>query len=142
MAPVSLVIIGAGERGAGYARWARRHPDRAVVAGVAEPREVRRGRFAAEHGIPARSVAADWRDLAGRGRLADAVLICTQDRMHAEPAEAFAAAGYHILLEKPMAPDEAGCRRIVAAVEKAGVMLAVGHVMRYTPYTRAVKQIV
>ena len=70
------------------------------------------------------------------------LLICTQDRTHVEPAEAFAAAGYHILLEKPMAPDEAGCRRIVAAVEKAGVMLAVGHVMRYTPYTRAVKQIV
>ena len=62
--------------------------------------------------------------------------------MHVEPAEAFAAAGHHILLEKPMAPDEAGCRRIVAAVEKAGVMLAVGHVMRYTPYTCAVRQVV
>ena len=61
--------------------------------------------------------------------------------MHAEPAEAFAALGYHIMLEKPMAPDEAGCRRIVAAVEKAGVMLAVCHVMRYTPYTRTVKEI-
>ena len=75
-------------------------------------------------------------------RFADAVLICTQDRMHVELAEAFAAAGYHILLEKPMAPDEAGCRRIAAAVEKAGVMLAVGDVMRYTPYTRAVRQVV
>ena len=142
MAPVSVVIIGAGERGAGYARWVQRHPDRALAVGVAEPDEVRRARCAAGHGIPARNVAADWRDLAGRARFADAVLICTQDRMHAEPAEAFAAAGYHILLEKPMAPDEAGCRRIVAAVEKAGVMLAVGHVMRYTPYTRAVKQVV
>ena len=142
MAPVSLVIIGAGERGAGYARWARWHPDRAAVIAVAEPREVRRARFVARHGIPAQNVAADWTDLAGRARFADAVLICTQDRMHVEPAEAFAAAGYHVLLEKPMAPDEAGCRRIVAAVEKAGVMLAVGHVLRYTPYTRAVKQIV
>jgi predicted dehydrogenase len=142
MAVVSLVVIGAGERGAGYARWVRRHPDRAAVVGVAEPREVRRARFAAGYGVPARNVAADWRDLVGLGRLADAVLICTQDRMHAEPAEAFAAAGYHILLEKPMAPDEAACRRIVAAVENAGVMLAVGHVMRYTPYTRAVKQVI
>jgi predicted dehydrogenase len=113
-----------------------------VVVGVAEPREVRRARLAGEHGIASRNVAADWRQLVGRARLADAVLICTQDRMHADPAEAFAALGYHILLEKPMAPDEAACRRIVAAVEEAGVMFAVGHVMRYTAYTLAVKQIV
>src|ERR1700749_459338 len=141
MAPVSIVVVGAGQRGAGYARWVRRNPDRASVVAVAEPRAVRRARLAAEHGIAAGNAVADWRQLAERGRLADAVLICTQDRMHAEPAEAFAALGCHILLEKPMAPNEAGCRRIVAAVEKAGVMLAVGHVMRYTPYTRAVKQI-
>jgi predicted dehydrogenase len=142
MAPISIVVIGAGQRGVGYARWARRHPDRASVVAVAEPSPVRRARLAAEHGIPAGNVAADWRELAGRGRLADAVLICTQDRMHAEPAEAFAALGYHILLEKPMAPDEAGCRRIVAAVEKAGALFAVAHVLRYTPYTRAVREIV
>jgi len=142
MAPVSLVVIGAGQRGTGYARWALSHPTRAKVAGVAEPREVRRARFAAEHGIAAEHAASDWRQLADRGRIADAVLICTQDRMHAEPAEAFAALGYHILLEKPMAPDEAACRRIVAAVENARVMLAVGHVMRYMPYTQAVKEVV
>jgi predicted dehydrogenase len=141
MAPVSLVVVGAGQRGAGYARWARQHPERASVVAVAEPDEARRARIAAEHGIAALDAVADWRQLAGRGRLADAVLICTQDRMHVGPAEAFAALGYHILLEKPMAPDETGCRRIVAAVEKAGVMLAVGHVLRYTPYTRAVKEI-
>ena len=51
MAPVSLIVIGAGQRGAGYARWARRHPDRASVVAVAEPSQVRRARFAAEHGI-------------------------------------------------------------------------------------------
>ncbi|MGH3179715.1 MAG: Gfo/Idh/MocA family protein, partial [Streptosporangiaceae bacterium] len=141
MAPVSLIVVGAGQRGTGYARWARRHPERSTVVAVAEPSPARRTLIAAEHGITPANAVADWTELAGRGRLADAVLICTQDRMHAGPAEAFAALGYHILLEKPMAPDEAGCRRIVAAVEKAGVMLAVGHVMRYTPYTRAVKQI-
>jgi predicted dehydrogenase len=141
MAPVSLIVVGAGQRGTGYARWARRHPDRASVVAVAEPSQARRARIAAEHGIAPPNTVGDWRELAARGRLADAVLICTQDRMHAEPAEAFAALGYHIMLEKPMAPDEAGCRRIVDAVEKAGVMLAVCHVMRYTPYTRTVKEI-
>src|ERR1700744_2818754 len=126
MAPVSLIVIGAGNRGSRYPQWALLHPDRAVVIAVAEPREVRRARFAAQHGIPDADAVADWREIASRGRSADAALIGTQDRMHTEPAEAFAALGYQILLEKPMAPDEAGCRRIVAAVAKAGGRLGGG----------------
>lgn len=90
MTPVSLIVVGAGQRGTGYARWARRHPERSTVVAVAEPSQLRRARLASEHGIAPGNTAADWRELAGRGRLADAVLICTQDRMHAEPAEAFA----------------------------------------------------
>jgi predicted dehydrogenase len=74
--------------------------------------------------------------------MADAVLICTQDAAHAEPAIAFADLGYHVLLEKPMATTEADCRRIVEAVERADVAFAVCHVLRYTPYTALVKQVV
>lgn len=70
------------------------------------------------------------------------MLICTPDRLHVEPVAAFATLGYHIMVEKPMALDEASCREIVKAVEESGVMLAVGHVLRYTPYTHALKQIV
>lgn len=36
-----------------------------------------------------------------------------------------------------MATSEADAQRIVEAVERAGVMLAVCHVLRYTAYTRA-----
>jgi predicted dehydrogenase len=61
------------------------------------------------------------------------VLICTQDAMHVEPAIAFAELGYHVLLEKPMATTEADCRRIVAAVERAGVLFAVCHVCATRP---------
>lgn len=51
--------------------------------------------------------------MAARERFADAVVIATQDRMHVEPVEAFAAKGYHILLEKPIAPTEEECRRVI-----------------------------
>ena len=37
MAPVSVVVIGAGDRGTGYARWALRHADRVSVVAVADP---------------------------------------------------------------------------------------------------------
>jgi predicted dehydrogenase len=142
MPPVSLAVVGAGNRGNAHGDWALANPDRARVVAVSEPREVRRGRFAARHGIPAGAAFGGWRELAERGRLADAVLICTQDAMHAEPAVAFAELGYQVLLEKPMATTEADCRRIVEAVERAGVLFAVCHVLRYTPYTALVKRVV
>ncbi|MEV5508137.1 Gfo/Idh/MocA family protein [Streptomyces orinoci] len=142
MLPVSLLVIGAGERGTGYANWVLEHPDRATVVGVAEPRAVRRARLAEAHGIAPGNAVSHWKEFAARGRIADAVLICTLDREHLAPVEAFAALGYHILLEKPMAVEEESCQRVVAAVEKTGVMLAVGHVLRYTPYTQALKAMV
>ena len=61
------------------------------------------------------NVFADWRQVAERPRFADAVIVATPDALHAEPAIALANLGYHILLEKPMAPNAADCRRIVAA---------------------------
>ncbi|MFJ3586277.1 Gfo/Idh/MocA family protein [Streptomyces sp. NPDC090127] len=139
---VTLAVVGAGDRGTGHARWALAHPERAKVVAVAEPRQVRRDRLAADHGLEAGAAVDDWRVLAARGRIADAVLICTLDRDHLEPVLAFAALGYHIMLEKPMALTDDACRRIVAAVERAGVILAVGHVLRYTPYTRVLKRVV
>ena len=55
-----------------------------------------------------------------------------------EPALAALAAGYHVLLEKPMATDEADCQRLVDASEKAGRLLQICHVLRYAPLYEAV----
>jgi predicted dehydrogenase len=136
---VRLIVIGAGSRGWRYADYALQRPDELTIVGVAEPRSVYRDRLAADHRIPAANVVDDWRALAGRPRFADGVIIATPDALHAEPAEAFAGLGYHLLLEKPMAPSAAECRRIVAAVRSAGVIFAVCHVLRYTRYSDALK---
>jgi predicted dehydrogenase len=125
-----------------YADFALEYPERLAIVGVAEPRAWNRDRMAQLHAIPSGAVFSDWRDLAAQPKMADAVIIATQDAMHADPAVAFAAKGYHILLEKPMAPTQAECERITRAVEKAGVMSAVCHVMRYTAYTQALKKII
>lgn len=138
--PVTVALVGAGNRGQAYLAWAHANPGRARLVAVADPRAYRREVVAA--GDPDVAHYADWRDLAARGRVADMVIISTQDRDHAEPAEAFAALGYAVLLEKPIAPTEADCRRIVAAVERAGVLFGVCHVLRYTPYTDLVKEVV
>jgi predicted dehydrogenase len=141
MKPVTYIIIGAGSRGTGYASYALQHPNQAEVVGVAEPRDPARLRLVTDHDIPPENIYTDWREVANRERFADAVVITTQDAMHLEPAIALAQKGYHILLEKPMAPNAADCQRIVEAVKASGVILGVGHVMLYTPYTQTLKKV-
>lgn len=47
--------------------------------------------------------------------------------MHLEVTLAFAAQGYHILCEKPMATSLEDCVKIEAAVKKAGIIFGMGH---------------
>lgn len=70
----------------------------------------------------------------------DIVSICTDDQRHVEPCIAAAAAGKHILLEKPLATSVDDCDVIIAACERAGVKLMVGHVVRFDPRYVVAKQ--
>ncbi len=142
MPPVTLIVIGAGSRGATYAGYAAQHPEQVRIVGVADPREFYRRQLASQHTIPPEHVFTDWREAAAQPKFADGVIIATPDQVHVEPAIAFAGLGYHLLLEKPMALNAADCRRIVDAVHANGVMVAVCHVLRYTAYTQQVKAII
>jgi predicted dehydrogenase len=140
MAEVTLALVGAGLRGQTYARHAVAGGNARIVA-VAEADPGRRAAVAAEFGVPADRVYPDWAGLAGAGRIADAAVIATLDRLHHDPAVRLAGLGYHLLLEKPMAPTEAEAADIAAAAVDAGVIVAVCHVLRYTPYTKLVTRL-
>ena len=141
MKPIELIVVGAGSRGAGYAEYAIEHPEQARVVGVVEPREEYRNQLAEKHNVPAENLFSDWRELAEQPKLADGVIIATPDSEHTGPALAFAKLGYHILLEKPMATDEAECREITKAATDAGIIFGVCHVLRYTAFTRKLKEL-
>ncbi len=140
--PVTAVVAGAGGRGKTYATFAQEHPDRLKIVGVAEPHPYNRQFMADTYALSSDCVFSDWQELAGQPRMADVAIIATQDAMHLGPALAFAGLGYNILLEKPMAPNEADCQKIVKAAKEAKVLFAVCHVMRYTHYTQVLKQVV
>ncbi|MFL1431409.1 MULTISPECIES: Gfo/Idh/MocA family protein [unclassified Nocardiopsis] len=141
--PLTLAIVGAGARGSNYARLAAElGPDRVRVVAVAEPDPRRREPLRAQWRIPDERAFTDWSELAARPRMADAAVVATLDPDHLGAATALAGAGYDLLLEKPVATDEADCEAIGRAVERAGVTAAVCHVLRYTPYTTALKRLV
>lgn len=138
--PVTVLILGAGGRGFAYANLALQMPKLAKITAVAEPRDFHREKMVREHGIAPEMTFHTWQEACKKPRMADAVAICTQDAMHEDCVMAFAKLGYHILLEKPMAPTAAACKRIVNEVRKYGKMFAVCHVMRYTQYTQCLKK--
>jgi predicted dehydrogenase len=63
----------------------------------------------------------------------DVVDICTPTDDHRATAEAAAAAGRHVICEKPIARTLTDALAITDACRRAGVRLFVGHVVRYFP---------
>lgn len=139
--PLKIMILGAGNRGTVYGNYLHDNCRDASVVAVAEPRKYFRDRMVQKHNISPQNVFDDWKQAANENKMADAVIIATNDKMHVEPALAFAEKGYHILLEKPMASNEDDCLKIAEAVKNAGIIFAVCHVLRYTKYTQKVKEI-
>ncbi|ETW84569.1 hypothetical protein HETIRDRAFT_312391 [Heterobasidion irregulare TC 32-1] len=149
--PVTVAIIGCGQRGNSYAAYAITEPTKCKVVAIAEPRPKTRALMQDAHRIDRSLVFNSWTEFYEASaetirtigkRLADAVVIAVQDHMHAELVEAFASQGYHVLCEKPMATSISDCLRIETSIKKAGVIFGMGHVLRYSPYNQAITEIV
>ena len=137
--PLRVAVVGLGGRGQIYSRAiAGGTVGTAEVVQIAEPRELQRTTLANELGLDDAAVFTNWHELAAGERFADAVIITTQDHDHLSAIEAFAAAGYDILCEKPLAGTQAQCVAAVSAAAAAGVFLGVCHVLRYTPNTERI----
>jgi phthalate 4,5-cis-dihydrodiol dehydrogenase len=96
---------------------------RVRLVAAADPRESARRRFAADFGGHTYdSVEALVRDDA-----VDAVYVATPHQHHAAHVALAAAAGKHMLCEKPMALSIAECRSMIDACARGGVRLVVGH---------------
>ncbi|EJD00921.1 NAD-binding protein [Fomitiporia mediterranea MF3/22] len=149
--PVTLAIIGCGQRGSGYAEYALKAPDKCKVVAIAEPRPKTRTAMIAEHAVDPSLVFNTWEELHAASaeslktcgkRLADAIVVAVQDRMHCSVVLAFATQGYDLLCEKPMATTIEDCVRMADAVKKVGIIFGMGHVLRYSPYSRAMSEVI
>ena len=85
-------------------------------------------------------VATKWQDVIARPDV-DAISVCMPPYQHAEIAKAAAAAGKHVLVEKPMGMDLAESRAMVAAAAAAGTVLMVGQNQRFQPEHVKIKEL-
>jgi len=142
---IRIAIIGAGGRGLNaHGTYIAEHPDaNAQVVAVVDPKPDRRD--LARQMFPDlkdEMIFTEWERFVDLGKVADAVIIATLEDIHEPISVACSQLGYHILLEKPMAPTAEQCRAIVREAKSAGIIFAVCHVLRYTPFYRKIKAIV
>ena len=143
MRKVSLALIGAGDRGMNsYAPYVLNKPHEVEFVAVAEPNKQKRESFKKQYGISEEHCFTDYKSLLEKPKLADAVMICVQDRMHLEPTMLALEKGYHVMLEKPMSVDPAECIQIGSCAEKYNKILLICHVLRYTPFFSTIKELV
>lgn len=138
--PVTAVIVGGGHRAIIYGDYSLKHPDELQIVGIADPMEERREMAMKRYHIPPENCFVSAQALADRPRFADAVINGTMDHQHYETSVPLLERGYHMLLEKPFAVSEAEMRGLIHTVKQNNSKVMVCHVLRYTPFYRAIKQ--
>ena len=138
----TLAVLGAGLRGNIYAEYFLENPGVGTVTAVAEPDAERLNAFAEKHGIPEQGRFLACEEFLSKPKMCDAVLICTQDRQHYDAVMSALEKGYHVFVEKPMSPDPRETLAMAKKAEEKGLLLIVGHVLRYTPFFHKLKTLI
>jgi predicted dehydrogenase len=128
MDQIGIAVVGVGRMGLTHAENVARRVRGARLVAVTTSREERASEARLCCGdVP---VYATLEALLGSERL-DAVCISSSTSAHADNVVRCAAAGLHIFCEKPLALSVPDCDRAIAAVQRSGVKLMVGHVRQF-----------
>jgi myo-inositol 2-dehydrogenase/D-chiro-inositol 1-dehydrogenase/scyllo-inositol 2-dehydrogenase (NAD+) len=125
---IGIAVIGAGRAGMIHATNFRKNVPGARLAAVVDP--VPEVRASAAKALEIDKVYADYRE-ALDDREVDAIVVVVPTAFHRDIVVAAAAAGKHILCEKPMAMNEAECGDMIEAARQADVRLQLGFMRRF-----------
>ena len=141
MNKLTIACAGCGSRGRTYLTLAAEMNSFEIVAG-ADPVPDRVGYVKKISNNPAFRSFTTASELLSEPRLADVLLVATQDADHFHTCMAALDKGYDILVEKPIATCIEHVLQIEKKATELGRRVMVCHVLRYTPFYRKVKEIV
>lgn len=132
---IRAAVVGVGYLGKFHAeKYAAM--DNVELAGVVDSHKARAKAIARHVGVPP---FYDYRDLFGR---VDAVSIAVPTPLHFEIGKAFLEQGVDVLMEKPITVTIEEADALIGIAEKKGLVLQVGHLERFNPAIKAVKELV
>jgi predicted dehydrogenase len=132
--PVRFAVVGTGHIAQVAVLPAFAHARRgARLAALVSGDATKRNKLGRHYRVPTYSYDA-FEDCLRDERI-EAVYIALPNHLHCEYTERAAAAGVHVLCEKPMATSVEECDRMLAAVEQAGVKLMIAYRLHFEPAT-------
>lgn len=137
MPRLRVALVGLGMAVAPHAKSLIDLEDKAEVAYAISPTAARRQAFAKRFPFP----TSGDPDAAFADRSIDAVMLLTPPNTHLDLVRRAAAAGKHVLLEKPLEVSTERALAVVEACDKAGVRLGAVLQHRFRPAARRVKQV-
>lgn len=138
---MTFAVCGFGNRGMeAYAAYAKTCPEQMQLVAVADLLPERRKAAVESFGVSPEMVFDSADKLFQAGKLADVMIISTQDRDHVPQALQALDLGYDLILEKPISPDWEECVALRDKAEEIGHKVVVCHVLRYTPFYSTLKR--
>jgi predicted dehydrogenase len=126
MPQIRVAVVGAGQFGRNHCRVVH-ESERAELAAVVDADPARAAEAAFTYGAEPFTDAAE---LSGK---VDAAIVAVPTSAHEHVGRMLLAAGIDVLVEKPVAPDDASAGRLVEDAARLGRILQVGHLERFNP---------
>lgn len=138
---MKLALIGAGQRGMNYSKYAF-NKFNVEISAVVDPNEEHLNTAKDMFNVPANRCYSNTDDFFADGKVADACIIASMDRDHYKQTIKALETGYDILLEKPISPDPTECLKIQEKAHECNRSIVVCHVLRYTEFFGRIKEII
>jgi predicted dehydrogenase len=139
--PLKLACIGCGARAQTYTGLAARHPEQFLIVAGADPVPERVEKIRRTSANPAFRGFDSAEAILAAGKLADVMIIATQDNFHFEHCRGALQLGYDVLLEKPISTTAAQVLEIERLARQVNKRVMVCFVLRFAAFYRKVKEI-
>ena len=141
MVKVKITVLKTGFDEELAKEYQKLHPEEMQIVAGADCRPGRLALLREWYGVPEDKCFNSDEELLAQPKLADVMLVATQDRQHVPTALKALDKGYHVLLEKPISPDLGECLQLQRKAQETGRTVVVCHVLRYAPFYAAIKDL-
>jgi predicted dehydrogenase len=135
----TFAVVGLGSRGRGFARKIIKDENATLVA-IADISKSSIDYAKEKLGLTDEQCYNSAEEFFAKGKICDAIFLCTQDAQHYEMAIKALELGYDICLEKPAAVTIDECIGIRDTANRLGRKVMLTHVLRYAPFYQYIKK--